>query len=158
MNQLTETQWAYIAGFLDADGSIFAQVTRREDYQFKFGLRFTVAFIQKTSRNYFLIQLQKELGIGSFRNRKDGISELDIVGWASVEPFLKKVSPYLRIKKKQASLLLKMIEQLPLTRKSPLRFLEACGMAEQVSMLNNSKNREFTAELVRKVFLELKLL
>ena len=44
---LTETQAAYIAGFLDADGSIITQIVSRKDYVLKFQIRVSVIFIQK---------------------------------------------------------------------------------------------------------------
>jgi hypothetical protein len=43
------TVLAYIAGFLDGDGSIFFQLIRKPDYRFGFQIRPSVAFYQKTN-------------------------------------------------------------------------------------------------------------
>lgn len=148
----------YIAGFLDADGSVLAQIVERRDYRFLYQIRLTVSFVQKTKRKHFLMQLKQDIGKGSFRDRGDGISELVVVGWQSVLPLLQQLAPCLRIKKKQAHLVLKIIEQLPLTKESPLKFLELCYLADQVSALNDSKTRTITAEVVEKRFKDLGLI
>ena len=41
------TDLAYIAGFLDGDGSIFFQLIRKNDYRLGFQIRPSVAFYQK---------------------------------------------------------------------------------------------------------------
>ena len=158
MNQLIETEWAYIAGFLDGDGSLMAQIVARNDYRLRFEIRYTVTFTQRTLRNYSLIQLRKELGIGNFRDRGDGCSELAIVGWQSVKPLLEKLEPYLKIKKKQANLILQIIEKRPLVGNFPLRFLESCELCDKVAALNDSKTRTITSKVVREKFLELRFL
>ena len=42
---------AYIAGFLDGDGSINAQIVQRKDYALRFQIRISITFFQKTSRH-----------------------------------------------------------------------------------------------------------
>lgn len=155
---LTPSQLGYIAGFLDGDGSVLAQIIKRAGYTYHYQIRFTVSFVQKTSRRHFLLKLQEELGKGTLRDRNDGISELAIVGWQSVVPLLKQLQPVLRIKLKQANLVLKIIEQLPLTKKSPQKLLELCYLADQVAALNDSKSRTMTAEVVEKHFQDLGLI
>lgn len=104
------------------------------------------------------MQLQSDIGKGTLRDRNDGISELAIVGWQSVLPLLLQLQPALRIKLKQANLVLKIIEQLPLTKNSPEKFLELCYLADQVAALNDSKNRIITAEMVEKDLIDLGIL
>jgi hypothetical protein len=155
---LTPLQIAYIAGFLDGDGSVLAQIVRRKSYTFHYQIRFTVSFVQKTCRKHFLMQLRRDLGKGTLRDRNDGISELAIVGWQSVVPLLQQLTPVLRIKLKQANLVLKIIEQLPLTKKSPQKLLELCYIVDQISALNDTKKREVTADVVEKHFQDLGLI
>jgi len=155
---LTPLEVGYIAGFLDADGSVLAQIIDRKDYKYRYQIRLTVSFVQKKSRKHFLMQLQSDIGKGTLRDRNDGISELVIVGWQSVLPLLLQLQPALRIKLKQANLVLKIIEQLPLTKDSPEKFLELCYLADQVAALNDSKNRLITAEMVKKNLIDLGIL
>jgi hypothetical protein len=152
---LTPLQLGYVAGFLDGDGSVLAQIIEREGYVLHYQLRFTVSFVQKTKRKHFLMQLQDDLGKGTLRDRPDDMSELAVVGWQSVAPLLQQLRPVVRMKLKQLNLVLKMIEQLPLTKRNPHKFLELCFMADQVSNLNDSKNRKVTAAQVEKRFLDL---
>lgn len=154
----TPLQLGYIAGFLDGDGSVLAQIVARQDYRYHYQIRFTVSFVQKIKRKHFLMQLQEEIGKGTLRDRNDDISELAIVGWQSVVPLLQQLQPVLRIKLKQTNLVLKIIEQLPLTRTSPQKLLELCYLADQVAALNDSKGRTMTAEVVEKRFLDLGLI
>ena len=73
-------QSAYLAAFLDADGSVFAQIVPKEDYKHKYQIRLTVSFHQKTKRKHFLDLMNKHLGKkGSVRDRNDQakISELN---------------------------------------------------------------------------------
>jgi len=44
MKQLNQTDCIYLAGFLDGDGSIIAQMVLRQDYKFKFQIRLTLQF------------------------------------------------------------------------------------------------------------------
>lgn len=149
---LTEAQKAYIAGFIDGDGSIFAQcvpqvppLTGKNSYPYGYQMRVTVSFHQKTKRIHHLRQLADEIGLGQVRVKNAVMSELVIVGVVACKPFLKAIIPYLRMKKKQAQLVLKIIEQLPSAKVNPLVFLYISELADQVADLNDSKNREHTA-------------
>jgi hypothetical protein len=44
MRFINSTTIAYIAGFLDGDGSIFFQIIPRKDYKLKFQIRSSIAF------------------------------------------------------------------------------------------------------------------
>lgn len=47
MSELTK---AYIAGFLDGDGCILAQIVRNTSHRFKFQIKVAIVLYQKTSR------------------------------------------------------------------------------------------------------------
>ena len=145
----------YVSGFLDGDGSIDVRILPREDYALKFQLVFTISFFQRTSRKHFLMKIKRDLSRGILRDRNDGMTELNILGWQDVLHTLKLLTPFLRVKHKQALLMMKMIEQLPSTKGSPLQFLNLCKLADRVAGLNDSKNRKTTSETVRRKFLDL---
>lgn len=156
MKKLTEKQAAYLAGFIDADGSISAQIVKREDYVLKFQIRLSVLFIQKKTRIHFLKQVQSELGdIGTVRDRGDGIAELALVGMTNTSQFFTQIRPFLRLKQKQADLIIRINQQLTLTKNDPQRFLTLCELADKVADLNDSKNRSITAETVKRRFQDL---
>ncbi len=60
---LDPTILAYIAGFLDGDGSIFFQLIRKEDYRVGFQIRSSIAFYQKTKNEQILLWLKEQLGL-----------------------------------------------------------------------------------------------
>lgn len=92
----------YIAGFLDGDGCINAQIIRRHDYKFRFQIRVSISFYQKSIRHNFIEWLHTIIGTGIIYKRKDGMSEYTITGIKNVRPFLIEISPFLRIKKKSS--------------------------------------------------------
>ena len=156
---LSSSFLAYIAGFCDGEGSIMAIICKKPEYGIiKYQLRIIVSFTQKSSRIHFLKQFQKKLGDkGSIRDRKDGQHDLTFVG-NDARFLLQLIQPYLLIKKKQANLALKILEQLPSAKNVPLKFLELCQLADQIAALNDSKKRITTSDSVRADFLVLKLI
>jgi hypothetical protein len=158
MKTLSLEQASYLAGFIDADGSIIAQIVSRKDYVLRFQIRVGVTCIQKMSRIHHLRNFQSEIGAGTIRDRGDGVGEFAIVGYKNVSAFLKQIAPYLRMKKKQSNLVIRICEQLDQTKRDPQKFLELCVLADQVAALNDSKNRSNTAELVSTAFIDLGLI
>lgn len=154
MNKLSILQLSYLAGWLDADGSILAQIVRRKDYVLKYQLRVSILFTQKMNRIHFLRKFQSEIGNGTVRDRGDGVGELALVGKNSVQAFLQQIQPYLRSKRKQANLVLRICEQLDQTKNDSDKFLELCVLADRVADLNDSKTREVTADTVKQTFIE----
>jgi hypothetical protein len=158
MKTLSLEQASYLAGFIDAGGSLVAQIVSRKDYVLRFQIRVSVTCSQKMNRIHHLEKFQSEIGTGTIRNRGDGVGEFAIVGHKNVSAFLKQIVPYLRMKKKQANLVLRICEQLDLTKKDPQKFLELCVLADQVAALNNSKNRSNSAQMVEIVLIDLGLI
>jgi hypothetical protein len=103
---------AYIAGFLDGDGSIMLQMHRREAGNETFRVKTVICFYQD-SRHIDKIEWIKEvLGCGYIYTRRDHISELRIEGFQRVFEVLTNLKPYLRFKKEQVNLMLKIIPKL----------------------------------------------
>lgn len=149
MKILNKDDLLYLAGLIDGDGSIIAQMVRRSDYRFRFQIRFTVQVSQRKKRRHFLEHISKTIGYGSVRDRDD-MSDYVLTDTKMVYQFLQQLAPYLRIKKKQANLVIKIIEQLPSAKDSAVLFIELCRLADQVAELNDSKNRQINAEVVAK--------
>ena len=139
---------AYIAGFLDGDGCINAQILRRTDYRLGFQIRVSITFFQSTKRHWFLLTLQKKLPGGSLRKRKDGISEYSIVGPNLVQRVCEALLPYLQIKRRQAVLILEITKRLK-KNQSQEDFLTLCHLVDQVGELNDFKKRTRSAALVK---------
>jgi len=96
---------AYIAGFLDGDGSLMLQIKNRKDGISKIRFMATICFYQDTRHEKDLFWIQKILGKGYFHQRNDGMSELRN-GYASVKNILEILRPYIRFKKIQTEALI----------------------------------------------------
>lgn len=157
MKNINRDDLIYLAGLIDGDGSLVAQIVPRSDYVYKYQIRCTVQVTQLKKRKHFLKDLQKIIGHGYVRDRND-VSDYILTETRCVYSFLKQLAPFLRLKKKQADLILRIIEQLPSSKNSPVFFIELCRQSDQVAQLNDSKNRKFTAEVVEQEFKKLKII
>jgi len=143
---------AYIAGFLDGDGSIFCQIVKC-DYTFGYRVRVTVGFYQDTSRYWFLMWLQKQLRYGTLRRRPDGVSEYIIVNDLAVKSILLILLPYLRVKKKAAVYALDVINRKG-DVSDALSFIKLCELVDKSADENFSKKRTVTSAVVRNYLVE----
>lgn len=100
---------AYIAGFLDGDGSIMLQVHRRKSGIDVFRVKTTICFYQDSRYLQDINWIKKVLGCGYVYVRNDKICELRIEGFQNVFEVLTLLKPYLRLKKKQAELQQKVL-------------------------------------------------
>ena len=98
---------AYIAGFLDGDGSLMFQIKTRKDTKSKVRPMVTICFYQDTRHEKSLFWIKDTLKVGYISRRNDKITELRIQGYSVVESVLKKLSPYIKFKKIQCKVLLK---------------------------------------------------
>jgi hypothetical protein len=134
------SQIAWLAGFVDGDGSINAQIVFRSDYKLRYQVRVTLTLFQSTRRHHILLYIQKLLRSGVVRKRNDGMSEFCITGAKQLKEALLLLLPHLKLKKRQATLVLQIIEKLPHT-KDVFVLLEACAIADKVGLLTDGKKR-----------------
>lgn len=104
-------QLAYIAGFLDGDGSIMLQLRKNSSGKI-IRIKTVICLYQDKRYEKDLDWMQKILECGYVYTRNDNISELRIEGFAKVFQTLVALEPFLRLKKKQAKLLINLIPQL----------------------------------------------
>lgn len=106
---ISQTKRAYLAGFLDGDGSIYVQLKPNKTYKFGFQVApYIVLFqSQKDQRNFE--KLCSMINLGYMRIRKDGILEYIIGRQENIIKFVKLVEPYIVMKKLQVALLKKII-------------------------------------------------
>jgi len=70
---------------------------------------FTICLYQDSRHEKPLFWIKRILGIGYISRRKDGITELRINGYDATRRILLSLEPYLRFKKRQVSMLLKIL-------------------------------------------------
>ncbi len=133
----SENNRAYIAGFLDGDGSLMLQIKKRADS--KIGIRFmaTICFYQDTRHNKKLRWIRSELGIGYVSRRNDGMTELRINGFESVHTILQNLLPHIRFKRKQALALLHACEILKRSSLAQMSSLRRRRIVDLILVIQN---------------------
>ena len=143
---------AYIAGFLDGDGCLMAQLVRRKDYIYGYQIRVSLVFYQKQNRQEILVWLKRKLKLGYIRQRNDGMAEYTIVGLKEVEKMIRLLYPYLRLKKVLARQVLNLIKAHP-ERMTPAKLIRLSKLVDKTASFNYSKKRSNTSQVLQ-AFLE----
>ena len=138
---------AYIAGFLDGDGSIFFQLIRKQDYRLGFQVRTTIAFYQKTENERILLWLKHQFSSGYIRRRKTGISDYTIVEAREVQRMLRLLEPYVRLKQEHVRLGLEILNDLPLMGDAA-QMIALARLVDRFQEINYSKKRTITSSVV----------
>ena len=105
---------AYIAGFLDGDGSIMLQLHRRISGEDVFRMKTVICFYQDSKHLKEIEWIKGVLGCGYVYTRNDHICELRIEGFGRVLEILNLLKPYLKFKRKQVKLMIDLIPKLQL--------------------------------------------
>ena len=111
-SQSTIINLAYIAGFLDGDGSLMLQLKKRTDGKRKWRFMCTICFYQDSRHEKPLQWIRKVFGIGYLSRRNDGMSELRINGFGQIRKIMNSLLPFIRFKKIQARAFLKAADLL----------------------------------------------
>ena len=146
---ITELDKAYISGFLDGDGSIIVQIVKDDTRKFKFYIRVSVVFFQKSVYHWFMLWLKDIFSPhGYITKRPCGMSEFVIVAQAPVETILTELYPYLKIKKPLCRLVLNIIQDIK-TIKTEADFLKVCIKVDETAKYTYSKPRKINSTYVR---------
>lgn len=150
MGSRSKTDLAYIAGFLDGDGSLMLQLKKRKDGNVKSRFMITICFYQDSRHKEDLYWIQSVFNIGYVSHRNDGMSELRINGYKTAHLILKRLIPYIRFKRIQAIALLKaaqLLDRVPFTKltknnlKSLVRYMLEIQSANYVTKHKRSKEK-----------------
>ena len=137
MGSQSKIDLAYIAGFLDGDGSLMLQIKKRKDS--KIGIRFmpTICLYQDTRHEKTLLWIRKVLGIGYISRRNDGMTELRINGYQQIRTIIRSVLPYIRFKKIQAIALAKACKILSSTKFKKLTRKQLVNLIDLILVIQN---------------------
>ena len=138
--KLSLIQKAYIAGFLDADGSIYVRAKPNQTYRFGYQIAPYIVFYQSSKSDLFK-EVYSLIPFGRVRIRKDGVTEYIVSKHNELIEFAKIIQPFLILKQKQVMLLLKILEQKELVNneKDFEKILQLCN---EFQNLNYSKKRK----------------
>jgi len=145
--------YAYIAGFLDGDGSLMVQLKKRKDTKKKWRFMFTICFYQDSRHEEGLLWIKKIIG-GYLSRRSDGITELRINGYKRVYNLLKQLKPFIRFKKVQVEAMMKVLRILLKTSEEELSIRDRKRILEnllKIQSANYSTKRKKTREELNKI-------
>lgn len=150
IEKITNEDKAYIAGFLDGDGSLLTQIVKGS-YKYGFTIRYTLQFVQNKKNHNIMLWLKSRLNVGNIRIRKDNISEYAITGKYAVALIIKVLLPYLKIKKELGYLILKIIEE-DCNISCQQEFLQVCVLVDSTLNLTYGKIRKINSLIVKQYF------
>ena len=154
MGSRSKIYLAYIAGFLDGDGSLMLQIKNRKDGKMRKRFMGTICFYQDSRHEKSLYWIRRILGIGYLSKRNDGMSELRINGFQQIRNIIRDLLPFIRFKKDQAQALYQAADLLSrkrmncLTKSEFLRLVD-CVVAIQKS--NYATKKKKTKEELMKI-------
>jgi len=128
---------AYIAGFLDGDGSLMLQLKKRSDSKRAIRFMTTICFYQDTRHEKTLYWIKEVLGIGYISHRNDGMTELRINGYKQMRDILTSLLPHIRFKKLQTHALLQACKILSETKFSKLTKKQLVKLVDLILVIQN---------------------
>ncbi|TSC59515.1 MAG: site-specific DNA endonuclease [Parcubacteria group bacterium LiPW_15] len=138
---LSSNKRAYIAGFLDGDGSIYVRAKPNSTYRYGFQIALYVVLFQSAQDKENFEAVCELIGCGKMRERKDGILEYAISKIDDIKKFLESVKPFVILKKRQLELMLKIIE-LKAKVENEKDFSTLLTLIDSYRELNYSKKRK----------------
>ena len=138
---ISTTKRAYLAGFLDGDGSIYVRLKPNSTYKYGFQISPYIILFQSTKEIENFKKVCALINCGYMRERNDGILEYTINRRDEIIKFLKLIKPYLILKKEQAGLMIKILNQKNKV-KSREDFNKLAELIDKFRELNYSKKRK----------------
>ena len=140
MLKLTQTQLAYLAGFIDGDGSIYARLKPNDSYRYGFQIAPYIILFQSKKDEASFKKICDMLNCGYLRKRKDGILEYTIGRKDEILDLITNIKPYLILKQRQANLL-EEIFRLKALVKNKKDFSKLMDLINSFAEINYSKKR-----------------
>jgi hypothetical protein len=135
---------AYLAGFMDGDGSIHFQLVRQQGYKLGFYIRASLSLTQSTPDRHGLEHLQGVIGGGYLRDRGTGMSDLVVTSRPLLLEVLTAVAPFVVFKRRQVQRALVLLPQIK-PRMSADEFLRLAHEVDAFAALNHSKTKRISA-------------
>jgi hypothetical protein len=137
----SEIEKAYIAGFLDGDGSIMLQIKRRSDTSRGYRFMATICLYQDSRHDLPFDWIRSVFNVGYISKRNDGMSELRINGFVRVQEILTDLLPFIRFKKLQAEAMIKACQILS----KNMKMLSKQELIEVIELILIIQNENYVA-------------
>lgn len=141
LKDLSSTKKAYIAGFLDADGSIYVRAKPNDTYKYGFQIAPYIAFFQSEKERDKFETVCSLIDYGKMRIRNDGILEYVVRRNQGIRELLECVKPFVVMKKQQVELMLEILSAKEKVE-SKQDFKALLELIDSYRELNYSKKRK----------------
>jgi intein/homing endonuclease len=141
MKSLPSIRRAYLAGFLDGDGSIYVQLKPNATYRYRYQVAAYIVLFQSAKDKDKFRELTDLIGFGHTRERNDGILEHIISRIDEIRQMLKIVKPFIVLKRKQVMLMERILDQKERVENAE-DFKALAGLVDTFRQLNYSKKRK----------------
>lgn len=151
MGSQSDTNLAYISGFLDGDGSLMLQLKKRNDGSRKWRFMCTICFYQDSRHKNPLSWIKQTLEVGYLSDRNDGMTELRINGFKQIRLILEKLIPYIKFKEVQAKALYEaciLLEQSHVAKKD---LMKLANLLVKIQSANYSTRKKKSLEEIYKL-------
>ena len=138
MGSRSKIHLAYIAGFLDGDGSLMLQIKKRKDGKLRWRFMSTICFYQDSKHQEPLNWIKDILNIGYISHRNDGMTELRVNGFKQVKEILQDLIPFIKFKKEQAKALFEASNMLSNKKNSLLDKNDLQKLVEYILTIQNN--------------------
>lgn len=138
---LSTNQRAYLAGFLDGDGSIYVRLKPNPTYKYGFQVAPYIVLFQSQKDQEQFEEICSLINLGYLRVRKDEILEYIIGKTDSIYEFLQLVKPFVILKRQQINLMLEILAKKK-SIKNQNDFVILAELIDQFRSLNYSKTRK----------------
>ena len=138
---LSQNQKAYLAGFLDGDGSIYVRLKPNSTYRYGFQVSPYIVLFQSQKEKENFQKICSLIGLGYLRVRKDGILEYIIGKTEGLREFLKIIKPFVILKKRQVALMTEILDKKEKMRNKN-DFRKFTDLIDRFRELNYSKKRK----------------
>jgi|AntRauMFilla1563_2_1112583.scaffolds.fasta_scaffold10278_1 hypothetical protein len=171
LEKLSDTFLAWLAGFIDGDGSIYVRIVKHSQYELNFWISVSVSFTLSMHVYHVLELIYKSLEKKGCIRKGNVVGDVIISDPVFLVKLLTKLIPFLYLKRKQAILLLEIIAENkalklvpnkfknlndPFTEKQ-VAFLKVCEKIEKLAALNSpgrlNPRRKVTLEIVKQEFI-----
>ena len=144
--KLTSVQKAYLAGFLDGDGSIYVRLKPNASYRYGFQVAPYIVLFQSKKDEANFNKICSLINLGYLRERKDGVLEYTINRKEAILSFLLLIEPYLILKQEQAKLIRKIFleKEKVKDKKDFARLMLLIDLFRELNYSHKRKKRKLT--------------
>src|SRR4030042_31680 len=141
MKSIPPIKRAYLAGFLDGDGSVYVQLKPNASYRFGYQIAPYIVFFQSAKDEKQFQEVFGLISCGHTRRRTDGILEHIVSRIDEIRRLIRLLKPYVILKRRQVSLMEKILDRKENVENAK-DFEALANLVDVFRKLNYSKNRK----------------